>query len=222
MRKEIVTLLSQTPTQTGLIDELLSCIETTGNKESIEQWLRGFVYSLFYKPNNIMLVLKGEKGIGMGYFLKYLMPVDEWATDNMIWPRQIDSVVYNKMVAMIRLEFRADIKVMNKAVLSDYFKVSDELPPEVDKRLASFCSIVYDNILPKEGKFILQLEVLSVDIEKFKQINKLELWREIFAKYYPMKERLPLSQESISKLFDNPYQKAVTKLYEQQRQDNTR
>lgn len=214
MRKEIAILLSKQPDKTGNIDELFACLNSEDDIRSIEYWLKGFIYSIFYKPNSIMLVIKGEEGIGKGYFLKNLMPVQEWFGEDMTDCIH-EEFLYGKFLVKVKTEFKSDVKRMNRSLIDDGFKINDNL--STDKRLCSYCSSSNDEIVPKDGKLILRIDVKSIDIDRFKKIDKLQLWREIFFKYYPMKESLPLSQESISRIFDNQYQKALDKIYEQQR-----
>ena len=172
--------------ETSLYNKLKSCIifkspnfddySEEGDKieASFNNWFRGVISSLFYKPNENLLIFCGDKGIGKSYFFDNLFP-----DKGNLGVSAIKTSVYNSMI----LEIEHNSKANTISAIKDIcFKVNkfEEGKPSCDKRLASYYITQNQKWHLPQRKDICVINVDSIDIKLFESIDKLKLWQEIF------------------------------------------
>lgn len=161
--------LNVTPETTGLYDKLKLCILTDSEMDSrIDDWFKGVIHSLFYRPNKAALVFVGNEVSNSMFFR------------NLVYDKLLYSDNYNDMYDCLILDY-----TFNKYNLvypsRGNFTIS---LGECDKRLASYISTEFSWSHPKRKDFII-IEVNEIDWALFHTINRKQLWIEIFNKFKP-------------------------------------
>ena len=184
IREQIIKELDVTPEYQGLYYSLKLCLKTNDGilDSSIDNWFRGIVESLFYKPNHYLLILEGKENFD-NFFID-LMPERLYFIYS--YNNQFKSVdIYYSLIKEISFDFKKQQDIIEE----DNFIVIEEnakqlIEPGTDKRMCSYCSTT-DNWSFPQRKNVIVLHLESVDWEKYKSIDKLQLWREIFFKFKP-------------------------------------
>lgn len=151
------------------IDQFSNCF--------IDNWFKGVIHSLYYRPNHYVLVLSGEN---QGDFFRDLFSQEEMYIDCHANYTTRSEFMYDRLVLELDF-FKNTLDIAEK----DDFKVIESFPTfYAEKRLSSYCSIVNKWPYPPRKNFIV-LKVESINCELFNSINKHLLWIEIFNKFKP-------------------------------------
>jgi len=172
IRNEIVKTLDVECNTTDLYTRLLDSLYVT--TDQADNWFKGIIESLFYKPNKYVFVLEGVQAIGKTHFLQHLWynPYKYIECNEIRVSDLYDNVIIN-------LDFEK--KHLNKP-MSDFFLIVDNDPPIVDKRLASFCSTTNKWQFPQRKNYIV-IKLEKIDWELYNSIDKRLLWIEIFNRF---------------------------------------
>lgn len=170
-------------------EQLKSClILKPGTEETggaiVDDWFKGVIESLYYRPNKFVLVLEGE-GVKNSCFTVLVRGVFPPGINIMGGDLPVDAIPYQMYdTLIISTEFT---KNMLWLPTEDNFKV--ERPRGVlvdycDKRLASYCTTTDKWVYPQRKNYIV-LHLESINQELFNSIPKDLLWIEIFNKFKP-------------------------------------
>lgn len=182
--------------------ELKQCLNTIpeqcGTKSQIlDDWFRGVIESLYYRPNKYVLVLEGKQGIGKTYFFRRLFPRvwDELCLYTEIFNSDlIHYLIYDNLtVSFDEGMSKKDLNLPNE----DNFKVNEDISKlhfeyesnedfvnnlltvhgfsSCDKRLASYCCTTNKWQFPQRKNYII-LHLESINQELFNSIDKELLW----------------------------------------------
>lgn len=160
---------------------ILSCKEIDSFSTCrIDDWFKGVIESLYYRPNHFALIFKGEN---QGDFFRYLLPEPI--------PRLIagsTNIKYLSVYEPILIEYEFEKNTLDIVMEDNFTTITDySLFPfgvGTTKRLSSYCSIVKDWHHPPRKSFIV-LDVVDINLELFNSIDKYLLWIEIFNKFKP-------------------------------------
>lgn len=164
----------------GCIKVSDSKLETLGDiidyMDRVDEWFKGVIHSLYYRPNHTVLVLAGEN---QGDFFRDLFPQKEMFIDCHANYMVRDEFMYDYLC--LELEF---FKNTLNIPMEDNFIVrqNDITFAYADKRLASYCSTCEKWPYPKRKDYIV-LNVVDIDWDTFNSIDKHLLWIEIFNKF---------------------------------------
>lgn len=191
IRKDIVEFLNRPQVTTSTVDYLKSCFELEEGEDinRIDEWLDGFISSLFYRPINKALILCGPHGIGKTLFAQELLFHNKFFSDTRMAYKDTPDVYNHWLVDMSDF----DTKYMSKVVNSDGF-VINSVQHKINKRLAN---VIYTtNSIRTEliRKNYIVIRVKSIDIHRFMAIDKYMLWIEIYNNF--------LSMHSVSQVFN--------------------
>lgn len=181
--------------------ELKQCLNTIpeqcGTKsQMLDNWFRGVIESLYYRPNKYVLVLEGKSGTDIRHFFQLLMPRNELCGTGLY-----SGQIYNNLILHHDFE-KKDLNLPNE----DNFIVNEEISKlhfeyanhedfvnnlltvhgfsSCDKRLASYCCTTNKWQFPQRKNYII-LHLESINKELFNSIDKELLWIEIFNKFKP-------------------------------------
>lgn len=195
-REEIIKYLDKPFEQKGLYNFLKSCInlqkvhtdDLIQQKweqdcfKGIDEWFKGVIQSLYYRPNHYALIL-----INGDNFFRDLFPQKEMYIDCHANYTTRSEFMYDRLV--LEIEF---FKNTLNIVENDDFVVKDNNEPPgfkvgdsyfiTDKRLASYCSITNIWPYPVRSHFIV-LNIESINWVMYNSIDKHLLWIEIFNKF---------------------------------------
>lgn len=172
-------------------EQLKSCIKIKFHFESgdgtvgcdevdtgIDDWFRGVIQSLYYRPNHHALILCGQARIGKTEFFRRLVPQKEWYCES-VRPE----FMFNKLICNLDEGF---LKYQLSIVEKDDFEVRYPYTEQItcDKRLMSYCCATNFHRHPRRNNFIV-LNVESINWEMYNSIDKHLLWIEIFNKFKP-------------------------------------
>lgn len=185
-RENMIKLLSGDFSQ-GNYQMLKDCMilkDPYSNINRIDKWFEGFVQSLKYDPNNYMLLLTGEQGIGKTCLLNKIFSIfkgEEYIySDGFSYSRKN---LYESFI----INFdgfpcgKLTIKNLNRLLLNDDFtiKENDKGIIVTDKRLSSYCGT--SNYYPKKNsKKIIDIELLDINKSIADKISPIDLFREVF------------------------------------------
>lgn len=156
------------------------------NGAIVDEWFKGVIESLYYRPNKNVLVLEGEQGIGKSWFFSNLMPKRVPYTNN-FWYVDAGSITFEKYLystLITDLEFEKLTLWLPTEENFITYHMFDMDKPVADKRLASYCSTTNKWVYPPRKNFIV-LHLESINQELFNSIDKELLWIEIFNKFKP-------------------------------------
>ncbi len=175
MRQQIIKMLDVPFEQTGSYDRLKRCIESPYPfDEGLDDWFRGVIQSLFYRPNHKMLVLLGEPNIGKTEFFRRLLPQEKWYAEGMsdIYKKLIINLDEDMQKPLLQLVDKQDFQVMNPYSHDIY----------CEKRLASYCCAThYWRYPPRKSTILIRVE--HIDKDAYNAIDKQQLWIEIFNRF---------------------------------------
>jgi predicted P-loop ATPase len=151
----------------------------------LDEWLEGVVNSFYYRPNHKFLVLEGPQGIGKSVWVSELAPWSGWFMD-FFSPSLDKRALYDIPIINYEVNTKNDFKVLSALAASDCFEV--RLPytdrPVATKRLSSFIVTTNDTWVFKSQRQIV-LKILAVAHAVFNNVDKRQLWVELFNKYKP-------------------------------------
>lgn len=187
IRKQIIEYLDQPFEEQCSYNKLKYCIfpeqkewkslsDLNEWKDQLDNWFKGVIESLYYRPNHYCLVLEGKNNIGKMKFFQMLRP--EQLIKFGLWSGKI----YYDLILFIEF-VKSNLELPNK----DEFNIigsGNILDTEINKRLASYCSTTNKWRFPKRKNYIV-LKIESIDFELYNSIDKTNLWREIFKLYKP-------------------------------------
>jgi hypothetical protein len=168
-REKIIMELSVTPETTGLYDKLKSCIVTEDELDPrIDDWFKGVIHSLFYRPNKLALILEGDE-LHNSLFLR-----------NLLYEKRLYSENHKDIYDCLLLDFLFNKGNITYPSRGNFTVILGEYP--CDKRLASYAGTERSWVYPKRNDFIV-IPVVDICWEMFHTINKKQLWIEIFNKF---------------------------------------
>lgn len=170
IRKQIRKTLDVEPTTTGNYDKLKSCliVKEGGLDTRIDDWFKGCVESLYFRPNKLVLVLLGDRCIGKSTFINKI--------NHFSVQCELEDAIYHNMI----METKFTKNNLNIAMDKNFTTELGEYP--CDKRFTSYCTAVEYWGFPQRKDFVI-IELLKVDIEKLLTIDSLSLWIEIYNKF---------------------------------------
>lgn len=209
-RQQIIEQLNKPAEVTGLYDQLKGCLSLDVSKyksiftieEGIDNWFKGVIESLYYRPNHYCLVLVGKARIGKTEFFRRLLPFQQERDHrgikiseyyNETWASlDLKMILFSHLI--VQFEFTTkSLDYPNEDNFTVVPSVEDILEDGTttelrkgyaDKRLASYCSTTNKWIYPQRKNYtIVYLD--SIDQEAYNKINKLDLWIEIFNMFKP-------------------------------------
>lgn len=170
-RQKIIAELDRTPTTTDLYDQLKSCICTVEPLDPrIDDWFKGVIDSLYYRPNKLALILEGTVMLNDNFIV------------NMLYDRSLHTDSDLKMYECLILDMCFEKYNLNYPSRANFTVTRGEYP--CDKRLASYVDTKLSWVYPKRKDFIV-IPVVEIDWKLFNSINKKKLWIEIFNKFKP-------------------------------------
>lgn len=181
-RQEIIDILSnrQDSQFDSLYQRMINCIEFELKPEQdVYQWFENCIASLFYKPNHTALCFVGKQAIGKTEFFRRLFPQEKWYSDTRA-PYGYVPDLYNHFCVDLT-DFES--KYLVDTVTNDGF-IINQVAQKSDKRLASVCytsNFLRDNL--RSRKCLNVCYIKRIDWIGFNSINKLDLWKEIYADF---------------------------------------
>lgn len=179
MRKEIIAQLDK-HAEFGHYQALKSCLIlqdefTTTSGPVVDDWFKGIIQSLFYRPNKYVLVLEYQDDLK--WFFRDLLPVKTWYCEHYIYAEHNSTGCYDHLINNCVFERN----VLNVPIRDDgiVVKINDEW--EFEKRLWSYCTTT-DNWRYTRSNFIL-LRLEEINRELYNSIDKQKLWIEIFNRF---------------------------------------
>lgn len=179
IRKEIVTSLNKHQTTENIYEQLKCCLTPHNghNLDVLDNFFDAILKSLFFRPQQIGLMIVGEDTISNSNFIKLLLPDKNLFSEY----ESLDDLYEYLIVDMSKSSVR-DFKY---TISNDGFKVifSEEKPVCI-KRLATPIYVSeYANKLLLERERVLSLFISKIDIVKFNSIDKHLLWIEIYNRF---------------------------------------
>jgi hypothetical protein len=183
MRKDIIYFLDRKSTTDTLYDELKCCLildETSPqNIDSVDPWFKGVIQSLFYNPNENILVLFGDQAIGKTEFFRRLLPKPDWFSHSREPYGRHPNIYKHLLVDMTDY----DTSLVKDIASNDGFVINSNTK-ETNKRLASVCytsNSIGSGFLNRRRSICLFLK--NIDKIRFNSIDKTKLWIEIFNRF---------------------------------------
>jgi hypothetical protein len=163
--------LNVTPETTDLYDKLKLCVVSSDEFESrIDDWFRGVIHSLFYRPNRTALVFVGNEVTNSMFFR------------NLVYDKILYSENHKDIYDCLVLDYTFNKHSLAYPSRGNFTVSLGEYP--CDKRLASYVSTEFTWSFPKRKDFIV-IEVDEINWTLFHTINRKQLWIEIFNKFKP-------------------------------------
>jgi predicted P-loop ATPase len=206
---------------TGNIDRLFSCIQYDMRIDDayvsnylevfMQKWLMSVVASAFGIHSEMMLVLIGGQGQQKTKFFRGLLPEglrDYYAESKLDDGKDAYTLMCEKLIIMDD-EFggknKQEAKQFKDIISKSGFSVRRSYGRyhEDRKRLAVLCgtSNEYDVINdPTGNRRIIPVNIITIDRDRFEQINKDELWMELYWKWKEIGNGWMLSKEEIEYL----------------------
>jgi predicted P-loop ATPase len=206
---------------TGNIDRLFSCIQYDMRIDDayvsnylevfMQKWLMSVVASAFGIHSEMMLVLIGGQGQQKTKFFRGLLPDglrDYYAESKLDDGKDAYTLMCEKLIIMDD-EFggknKQEAKQFKDIISKSGFSVRRSYGRyhEDRKRLAVLCgtSNEYDVINdPTGNRRIIPVNIITIDRDRFEQINKDELWMELYWKWKEIGNGWMLSKEEIEYL----------------------
>jgi predicted P-loop ATPase len=190
----------------GLIKELAACIETdTGlvdgnfDPEYVEyyltRWLVGMVSSVYGSYSLLCLVLTGEGNTGKTEFFRRLFPeaLKPFYAESKLDEGKDAEILMSRCLAILDDEFGGKSKLEAKKFKEMTSKQSFDLREPYGRktvklnRLAVLCGTSNDSFIlndpSTENRRIIPINVVSIDYERFNNINKDHLFWEMYLLY---------------------------------------
>jgi hypothetical protein len=181
MRNEIIKKLSEPFIDTNdYYTQLKSCI-ICEDVDRVDEWFRGAIESLYYRPNHTALILCGEEEVENEHFLRNLLP-GPWYVER----KEDQNLVHTNFIINYEFEKRSlYLPQQDEFIVRPSYSGNPCLYPEADKRLASYCSVVDKWPYPPRKNFIV-LNVKWIESSLFNSIPKSILWSQIFNHFKPL------------------------------------
>lgn len=143
---------------------------TLNTDNVVDEWFSGVIKSLFYRPNQKLLVLCGNNAEKI---IENILPPDIsklYTLENVT----TDDILYSTLIYNTYFESKRDfLRIKNHN-----FVITDE----PDKRLCSYVSTVDKwTFLPR--KDVIVVDVNNVEFEQYLLIDKMSLWRQLYKTY---------------------------------------
>lgn len=156
---------------------LKACIETDDILDTIDDWFRGCIESLFYRPNSYCLALVSLEGSNTCWFLSNLCDCVPYA--NSINSPIETKHIYSEFIINTAISGKIDLNNVAGTIASDCFRVYNN---EADKRLASICGTSEKWRFPQRRMMIL-INCKSINRKLYLNIDKNQLWAQLYHKY---------------------------------------
>lgn len=159
--------------------------------DNLNEFFEGVIKSLFYKPNSKYLVIVGEQGVGKTEFLRRIFPLEMKALyhEGIADKETIySSLICNVEDAFLSKKQMSDIK---QWVGTNAFMIRKPYSEkaEAEKKLTSFSVTTLTDFTDAiEQKRALIVHFDKIDIKAYLDIDKLELWRDMFRLFKPKQD----------------------------------
>lgn len=207
----------------GLIQELISCIDfeqivTHDGRDHhlsdyldlfLKKWLISVVASMHGTYSLMVLVLCGKQSIGKTNFFRWLLPpeLSTYYGETKLDGGKDDEILMCKKAILCDDEFggksKQEAKKLKELSSKQYFsirkpygKVHEDL-----MRIAVLCGTSNDDEIindPTGNRRIIPVNVLSIDWDRYKLIDKRLLWMEIYHEWIEMGDSWMLTSEDIA------------------------
>jgi hypothetical protein len=206
----------------GNFEKLCSCFDykqityANGTKQEVDdyleiflkKWLMGIISSMHGTYSILILVLTGGQRAGKTKFFRNLLP-DELMTfyaESKLDEGKDSEILMTKKLIILDDEFggksKQDAKRLKELSSKQWFnlrrpfgRTSEDL-----RRLAVLCGTSNDEEVindPTGNRRILPINVLDIDHEKMQEINKIDLFIEIYNEWIEDKDAFMLTKEEI-------------------------
>ena len=205
----------------GLIEELLSCIEYEADYKDhrvtnylqtyMQKWLLSIVASMFGTHSEMILVLIGEQGERKTKFFRGLLPeeLQQYYAESKLDDGKDAYILMCEKLIIMDDEFGGKNKQEAKKVkeLSSKSVFSIRRPygkfHEDRRRLAVLCGTSNEGEIindPTGNRRIIPVNVTHIDREKFESIDKTALWMELYWLWKSIGENWMLNKVEIEYL----------------------
>jgi hypothetical protein len=216
------TFLEELPSKDGLgsVVELLSCftLAKSDNKDYkemmdyfIKKWLVSVIASMHGTYSIMCLVLCGAQGRGKTEFFRGLLPasMQKYYAESKLDEGKDDYVLMTKKLMILDDEFggksKQDAKKFKDLISKQTFtlrrpygRVSEDLP-----RYAVLCGTSNEEEVindPTGNRRIIPVNITSFNLERFKKIDKIALWAELYQVYLELGDEWMLDRDDIERL----------------------
>ena len=206
---------------TGLIDELMGCIDYDANYDDsrvtnylqtyLQKWLLSVVAAMFGTYSEMILVLIGSQGLRKTKFFRGLLPEEliQYYAESKLDEGKDGYILMCEKLIIMDDEFGGKNKQEAKKIkeLSSKSIFSIRRPygkfHEDRRRLSVLCGTSNEGEIindPTGNRRILPINVVKIDWDKFDQINKTALWMELYWKWKQIGENWMLTKVEIEYL----------------------
>jgi len=204
----------------GYIQELLNCLELDNSENEdythlindfITKWLVSIIASMNGTYSIMCLVLCGAQGRGKTEFFRGLLPkaMKKYYAESKLDEGKDDYVLMTKKLIILDDEFggksKQDAKKFKDLISKQTFtlrrpygRISEDLP-----RYAVLCGTSNEDEVindPTGNRRIIPVNIKGFNLDRFKAINKVALWSEIYDLYNLAGDEWMLSRENIEDL----------------------
>lgn len=208
----------------GLISELAACIcSDTGltgdmfdaeyEEYFIRKWFVGMISGIYGNPSPLLLALVGSQNTGKTEFFRRLFPVEieKYSAQLKISMEKDGAIAMTKYLMILDDELAGKSKMEEKHLKElTSTRIFTFRPPYGKtciqrKRLATLCGTTNDDAVlndPTGNRRIIPIKVLSIDYEKYNNIDKKALFLEA-VRLYEAGETWELTHEDIERMGKN-------------------
>lgn len=209
----------------GNFEKLCECIKYEqfvyyeGKKELIndyleiflKKWMLGIISSMHGTYSILILVLTGGQRVGKTKFFRNLLPDElmDFYAESKLDDGKDSEILMTKKLIILDDEFggksKQDAKRLKELSSKQWFnlrrpfgRTSEDL-----RRLAVLCGTSNDEEVindPTGNRRIIPLNIIDIDHEKMKEINKVDLFMELFNEWREMGEDWMLQKDEIEML----------------------
>lgn len=206
----------------GNFEKLCECIKyqqityANGKREEVygyleiflKKWLLGIISSMHGTYSILILVLTGGQRAGKTKFFRGLLPDElmSFYAESKLDEGKDSEILMTKKLIILDDEFggksKQDAKRLKELSSKQWFnlrrpfgRTSEDL-----RRLAVLCGTSNDEEIindPTGNRRIIPINILDIDHEKFEQINKIDLFIELYHEWVENKDSFMLTKEEI-------------------------
>ncbi len=206
----------------GNFEKLCSCFEykqityANGTRQEVngyleiflKKWLLGIVSSMFGTYSILVLVLTGGQRAGKTKFFRNLLPDDlmQFYAESKLDEGKDSEILMTKKLIILDDEFggksKQDAKRLKELSSKQWFNIRRPYGKTQEdlRRLAVLCGTSNDEEIindPTGNRRIIPVNVLDINHEKMEEINKIDLFIEIYNEWLENKDGFILTKEEI-------------------------
>ena len=206
----------------GNFEKLCSCIKynqvtyANGTKQEVDgyleiflkKWLLGIISSMHGTYSILILVLTGGQRAGKTKFFRNILPDDlmSFYAESKLDEGKDSEILMTKKLIILDDEFggksKQDAKRLKELSSKQWFNLRRPFgrTNEDLRRLACLCGTSNDEEIindPTGNRRIIPINVLDIDHDKMEEINKVDLFIEIYHEWVKDKDSFMLSKEEI-------------------------